>query len=155
DGEVTALATAHTDSEKAKRMGAYFDGRRPPQSMPCIKRGEPELVPEITEAFIEQLDEGCRRLVTRVLNAKSYIGVPLKRGAKIIGAIVLFSCEAGRPFDTSDLNVAIALAERAAIAVENARLFQELVAARAEADAKRAEAELANRAKDEFLAVLG
>src|SRR5262249_35572030 len=48
-----------------------------------------------------------------------------------------------------------ALAERATIAVENARLFEALGAARKEAESRRVEAELANRAKDEFLAVLG
>ncbi|MCU1281384.1 MAG: chemotaxis protein methyltransferase CheR [bacterium] len=86
---------------------------------------------------------------------KSYIGVPLKRGHETIGAIIWVMGESGRRYDASDLSVAVALAERAAIAVENARLFKDRCVARAEAEARRTEAELANRSKDEFLAVLG
>jgi signal transduction histidine kinase/CheY-like chemotaxis protein len=63
--------------------------------------------------------------------------------------------DSGRHHDERDLSVAVALAERAACAVENSRLFKRLGEARAEADARRSEAERANRAKDEFMAVLG
>src|SRR5262249_57490234 len=86
---------------------------------------EPEWKRAVTETFLAKLEAECRD-VTRAMDVKSYLCVPMKLGAKSIGAILLFSGESGRRYDTSDLNVAIALAERAAIAVENACLFEEL-----------------------------
>jgi signal transduction histidine kinase/ActR/RegA family two-component response regulator len=86
---------------------------------------------------------------------KSCISVPLERGGESIGALTLVTSDPARRYDHDDLNVAVAFAKRAAVAIENARLVRDLRAARAEADSRRAEAELANRAKDEFLAVLG
>jgi PAS domain S-box-containing protein len=159
DGVPRPLAAAHVDPEKARLALMSFD--------PCmldptlgtahvIGTGEPELVPEITPAMIERARVSEeRREWLRQLGPKSYIGVPLKRGQETIGAITLVMAESGRRHDASDLSVAVALAERAAIAVENARLFDELRLARAEADARGKEAEQANRSKDHFLAVLG
>jgi len=62
--------------------------------------------------------------------------------------ITLVMAESKRRYSESDLDGALALADRAALAVENARLF------RAEEQA-RSDAVLANRAKDDFLAMLG
>ncbi len=154
EGQLTALATAHVDPRKADRMRSYFANGRPQASVPAIERGEPELVSEINDEFLARLAPDCREILL-ALGVESFICVPLKRCAQPIGAIFWFGSESGRRFDTSDLNVAIALAERATIAVENARLFEQLGSARAEAESRRVEAELANRAKDEFLAVLG
>jgi signal transduction histidine kinase/ActR/RegA family two-component response regulator len=145
DGEIAALATAHVDPTKAERMRAHFTNNLAPASTSVIEGGEPDLVPQATEASLAKLDERCRE-VMRALDVTSYLCVPLKRGANVIGAIVLLS--SSRQFDTSDLSVAIALAERASIAVEHARLFKDL-------DSAREEAERANRAKDAFLAMLG
>jgi PAS domain S-box-containing protein len=150
--DVTALGTAHVDADKAERLRAHYAVRRRHASMPVIERGAPILVPEVDDAFLSRIGEDCRELL-EALAVTSYLGVPLKQGATTIGAIVMVS--SGRRFDASDLDVAVALAERAAIAVEHARLFEELAVARAEADVRRSEAERANRAKDEFLAVLG
>jgi PAS domain S-box-containing protein len=152
DGDITALATAHADAVKDERLRELLAPPRPCRTIPAIDPGEPTLIGELTDAVAAQLGEQCCT-VLRALDVKSYISVPLNRSAKSLGAIILFSSD--RRFDKSDLDVVIALAERAAIAVENARLFKELGAARAEADSRRIEAELANRAKDEFLAVLG
>jgi PAS domain S-box-containing protein len=152
DVDVVALATSHVEADKADRLRALLARPHPRRCVPAIDRGEPCLIADFTEAALATFDEDCRG-VLRAIEVKSYLCVPLQRNAKSIGAIALFS--SGRQFDTSDLNVAIALAERAAIAVENARLFDELGVARKEADTRRAEAELANRTKDEFLAVLG
>jgi signal transduction histidine kinase/CheY-like chemotaxis protein len=155
DGVPRPLACAHVDPEKARLARLHFD-------FDCeltarvIATGEPKLVPELSPAMMDQVraKEHCREWL-RQLGPRSYIGVPLKRGQETVGAITLVMADSGRRHDSSDLSVAVALAERAAIAVGAARLFEELRLARAEADARRSEAELANRSKDEFLAVLG
>jgi PAS domain S-box-containing protein len=159
DAVIKPLAVAHVDPDKARMVLAQFDPcELDPTLGPAhvIATGEPQLVPEITPAMIElaTASERCREMI-RQLRPKSYIGVPLKRGSETIGAISLVMADSGRRYDASDLSVAVALAERAASAVENARLFKDRCLARAEAEARRTEAELANRTKDEFLAVLG
>jgi serine phosphatase RsbU (regulator of sigma subunit) len=51
--------------------------------------------------------------------------VPMAVGGRAIGAVTLVSAESGRAFDEDDLAFAGDLARRAAIAVENARLYTE------------------------------
>jgi PAS domain S-box-containing protein len=159
DGMPRPLAVACVDPEKAQLALLQFDPSMLDQTLGAahvIRTGQPELVPDISPEMIERAGVSEERQAwLRQLGPKSYIGVPLKRGQETIGSITLVMTESGRRHDESDLSVAVALAERAAIAVENARLFEELRLARAEADARRKEAELANRSKDQFLAVLG
>jgi signal transduction histidine kinase/CheY-like chemotaxis protein len=92
-------------------------------------------------------DEEHLRLIRR-LALRSYIAVPLATDGSIAGVLTLAMAESGREFDERDLELASALADRAGLAVNHARLF-------AAANAARSEAEQANRAKDEFLAMLG
>jgi signal transduction histidine kinase len=66
--------------------------------------------------------------------------VPLQARTKTVGAITFVAAESGRHFDAADLAVAEELAHRAGTAMENARLYGEVL----EAD----------RRKDEFLAML-
>jgi PAS domain S-box-containing protein len=159
DGALRPLASAHVDAEKSRIAAMQFE--------PClldptlrtahvVRTGQPALLEDISGEEIERSGVSeQRREWLRLLAPRSYIGVPLKRGQETIGAITLVMSESGRRHDASDLSVAVALAERASTAIDHARLFEELRLARAEADARRREAELANRSKDEFLAVLG
>ncbi len=79
-------------------------------------------------------------------DVRSFVSAPLVTGDRVIGALTLVC--AARRFDELDVSVAVELANHAATAIENARLFDD-------ARAARREAEDANRAKDEFLAMLG
>jgi signal transduction histidine kinase/ActR/RegA family two-component response regulator len=73
--------------------------------------------------------------------------LPLIAHGDVIGALGI-GAEVGRLFDERDLSLAEAFAGLAAVALRNARSF-------AREQASRQEAESANRAKDEFLAMLG
>jgi signal transduction histidine kinase len=73
--------------------------------------------------------------------------VPIVIDARVEGLLYI-SNRTARLFTDEDEAVCVRLAEQAAIAIQNARLF-------ARQEAARAEAESANRAKDEFLAMLG
>ncbi len=77
---------------------------------------------------------------------RSFAAVPLLVESRAIGAIGLSYLEV-RPFDRAEVEIMLAVARQCAQALERARLFE------AAQDA-RAEAEAANRAKDEFLATL-
>lgn len=78
---------------------------------------------------------------------KSLVGVPLRIGEQLIGVVHVGSSSA-RHFTEADLELLRLVAERAAVAVERARLHDDTVQARAVAEA-------ASRAKDQFLAMLG
>jgi GAF domain-containing protein len=66
--------------------------------------------------------------------------VPLIARGRTLGAITFVAAESGRYYTEADLSFAEDLARRAALAVDNARLYRE--------------AQEANRAKDEFLATV-
>jgi signal transduction histidine kinase len=77
----------------------------------------------------------------------SVLIVPLRVQFRVTGVLAITRTTPGRPFEADDEVFLQDLADRAALAIENARLY-------ADARSARLEAESANRAKDEFLAVL-
>jgi len=78
----------------------------------------------------------------------AYYVVPLIARGRTLGAMAALQAESGRGFSASDCAMIDELGQRAALALDNARLY-------AEAEAARREAERANRVKDEFLGILG
>jgi PAS domain S-box-containing protein len=76
-----------------------------------------------------------------------YISVPLESRERVLGVVSFAMSHSGRRYGRADLPLAEQLARRAAVAVDNARLYLA-------AEQARNEAEIANRAKDRFLAVL-
>jgi signal transduction histidine kinase len=87
-----------------------------------IGRGEPQLVPEFTEEMIRVAARDDLHLrIMRAMAVRSYLSVPLTVGERAIGALSLGSCL--RAYDERDLEVAVELARRASIAIENARLY--------------------------------
>ncbi len=56
---------------------------------------------------------------------QSAIAVPIKIGRKAAGALLLFSRKREKKFSPEDLRVVTAVAGQAAVAIENARLFEE------------------------------
>jgi PAS domain S-box-containing protein len=153
-GERRRLAVAHVDHEKIEFV-REIEARYPPDpeattGVPQILRtGKPEMISEIpSELLVAAAKDEEHLRIIRALALRSYIGVPLLRGGQTFGAITLVMAESNRIYDADDLGFALALADRASIAVENARLYQV-------AEEARREAERANRTKDEFLAMLG
>ncbi len=142
-GKLQRLAVAHVDPAKID-LAKELLRRWPPDlsdttgAPGIIRSGRPELVAEITK---EMLDHGIRdseqRALVEELGLRSYIGVPLRRGEDTIGVITLAMAESGRRYDTSDLAVAVTLADRASAAIENAHLFREVEHARADTAAER------------------
>lgn len=77
-----------------------------------------------------------------------FICIPLVKGTKFLGVLSLASSGPARKYSPDDHAVAASLADRIAVAVENARLFEATNAARERAIA-------ADRTKSDFLAMLG
>jgi signal transduction histidine kinase len=146
-GELRRLAVAHVDPAKVE-LAHELHRRFPadpsaPQGVWNISRtGKSELIPEITDdLLVASVKDAALLHLLRELGLRSYMGVPLSVRGKVLGVVTFIAAESGRRYDAADLAVAEDLAHRAAVAIENARLYQEV----READRK----------KDEFLAVLG
>jgi signal transduction histidine kinase/CheY-like chemotaxis protein/HPt (histidine-containing phosphotransfer) domain-containing protein len=83
----------------------------------------------------------------------SIVAVPLIRKGNVIGGIGAARRDPV-PFDDRQVALIKAFADQAVIAIENARLFEELKAARDAAEQERSEAQAANQAKSTFLATM-
>ncbi len=147
NGTLRRVAVAHTDPAKVELAQEYnrrypADPAAPQGVWNILRTGQPELVSEITDEFLEAAVQEPERLARlRELGLKSYVGVPLRVRDAVLGVLTFIADESGRRFDEQDLAAAEELARRAAVAVENVRLY--------------AEVQTADRRKDEFLAMLG
>jgi len=147
------LAVAHVDEAKvalAHEIYAKYPPRPDaPTGLPNVLRtGRSELYPDIPDEILVAscVDEEHLR-IARELALRSAMIVPLVARGRVLGAMSFVYAESGRRYTAADLAVAEELARRCAIAIENARLFA------SEQDARKT-ADVANRAKDEFLAVV-
>lgn len=146
DGSVHRLSVTHTDPVREK-LAHEVVRRYPPQLsdphgiMKVLRTGETEWAAAIPDSLLSELAQDEEHLrIMRQLGWKSYICVPLRSRTRTLGVLSFVTTESGRVYDETDLAAAEDLADRAAIAIENANL----VAALKEADQR----------KDEFLAML-
>jgi signal transduction histidine kinase len=141
-GEIERLAVAHEDPDKV-RWAYELQERYPPDpdaptGVPQVLRsGEPEFYPEFPQELLDEAigdDEELRRIIDE-LGIKSSICVPLIARGRTLGAVTLIAAETHPPYTQADFEQAVELARRAAVAVDNARLYRE---AERGADAARA-----------------
>jgi signal transduction histidine kinase/ActR/RegA family two-component response regulator len=146
DDTLRRLAVAHVDATKVQLAHELYRRYPPDLAAPqgvwnILRTGKAEIIPEVSDDHLTATVKDRELLrILRELGLKSYIGVPLTVREKVLGVITFVAAESGRRYEPSDLAAAEDLAHRAAVAIENARLYQALL----EAD----------RRKDDFLAVL-
>jgi signal transduction histidine kinase/DNA-binding response OmpR family regulator len=106
-----------------------------------LRTGKPELVSDTPDDLIPKVaqNEEHANLLYR-LQATSYMIVPLIIQERKLGTIIFALARSTDCYMEADLAMAMDLAQRVALAVDNARLYQE--------------AREANRVKDEFLAIV-
>ena len=131
DGRLRRVATAHADPalrERARAWEAQFppDEAAPNGAAEVVRTGRPEMVSEIPDALLAANARNAEQLrLLREWSPKSYLCVPLIARGRILGAITLVTAESGRRYGNADLELAEELAGRAALAVDNARLYDE------------------------------
>lgn len=146
-GGLHRVAVAHADPSKVELAHELHRRFPPDPAAPqgvwnILRTGRSELVPEISDDLLAASVADADLLqIIRALGLRSYMGVPLSVRGKVLGVVTFIAAESGRRYDATNLASAEDLAHRAAVAIENARLYQEV----READRK----------KDEFLAILG
>ena len=153
NGSIRPAAIAHRDPEKialARRVLERYpiDINAPHGTGKVVRTGEPELVPHIPDAWFESIAQDPDHLRSvREVGMHSFVSVPLVVRGRTIGVFTLVSAESTKQYGPKDLTFANEIARRAAVAVDNARLYREAH------DARRF-AELANQSKSEFLATM-
>src|SRR4051812_8996011 len=126
----------HVDPAKREWMIAYdkrypLDPESPVGSPKVIRTGEPELMSEIPDALWEQAAEDPEQIqIMRELGMVSAMIVPLRVRGTVIGDIALATVESGRRYGEADLQRALQLADRCALAIDNARLYTTLLETR-------------------------
>jgi len=132
NGEIERLAVAHQDPEKV-RWAHELQERYPPDPeaphgvAQVLRSGEPEFFSQIPPEVLDESigdDEELRRIVDE-LGLRASICVPLKARGRILGALTLIAAETHALYTQPDFELATELAHRAAVAVDNARLFRE------------------------------
>jgi signal transduction histidine kinase/PAS domain-containing protein len=130
DGGVQRLEVAHRDPAKRELVDELrrlpIDPTGPNPVLPVLESGRPLLVRRVDSAGLSRLAEGARHLeLLEELGATSYMLVPLIARDRSVGAIGLICADPRRQFSEQDLALAENLASRAALAVDNARLYRE------------------------------
>jgi serine phosphatase RsbU (regulator of sigma subunit) len=126
DGRPHTLAVGHADPERERLARELLVSASLPGAADAMRSGEHELLEEITDDALVAAAAGEEQLERlRVLGLRSSLSVPMKASGRILGTITLGFAESGRRFSTEDLVVATALAARAALHIENARLYTE------------------------------
>ena len=125
--------------EELKRHGPPADSTSLLVQALCT--GEPQLLSDLRPEIIEsQLRNDEHAGIIQQLAPRSALAVPLVARGRTLGVWSFLFAESDRVYREEDLRVAQELARRAALALDNSRLYREV--------------EAANRAKDHFLATL-
>ncbi len=146
DGTIRRVEVAHGREVDEGHVREYLD-RYPPGAgaqigvSEVIRTGEPRLMRAVHEADLRALarDEGQLGWLHQ-LQLHSLMIVPLVARGRTLGAMTFATSSSGRHYDLDDLTTVEALANRAALAMDNAELYEQALSA--------------NRAKGNFLAIM-
>ena len=145
-GLLQRVAFHHADPARATVANELF-ARFPPRPEDphgpwnVIRTGRAEWVRKVTDRLLEESADGPDHLeLLRAFGLQSSITVPLIARDVPVGVLTVGHATASRRFRQSDVDLCQDLARRAAAAIDNARLYQQLKAE--------------DRRKDEFLATL-
>jgi len=145
-GAVERVAVAHVDPEKvalARELGQRYppDPRAATGVPEVIRTGRSELYSQIPAALLEAGARDAEHLrLIHELRLESAMVVPLRTGARVLGAMTFVYAGSGRRYVEPDLLFAEDFARRASAAIENAQALTT--------------AEEAVRTRDDVLAVV-
>ncbi len=131
DGELRSVAVAHTDPTKAE-LARRMRERYPPEldgpggAPNVVRTGEPLVYSQVDQELLARwaVDDEHRDLV-HTLDASSALIVPLRARGRVLGAISLVRGRERAPYGDDDVAFVVEVAARAALAVDNARLYGE------------------------------
>ncbi len=131
-GKLARLMVAHADPAMAD-FAEEYERRYPEQIEPnqgvgkVFSTGEPQIVPAITDEMLAAAAQDDKHLLfLQQFQLSSSIVVPLRTRDRVLGAIRLLGTK-GRYFGDRDVQLALDLGQRAAVAIENAQLHHALL----------------------------
>ncbi len=136
---IQPVTVVHADPQKLAQVNGLLrrtpvplgrdppDPDAPPGAVHVLRTGRPEFYPEASEELLTAIARDAEQIeLVRSLGVKSAMIVPLVTRGDTLGTITLVvSAESGRQYTEVDLALAEELARRAALAVDNARLYAE------------------------------
>ena len=157
EGRLRRVATTHVNSEKREllerlRLEYPASEESPQPAGRVLRSGVPELLVDVTPDVVaaHTLDSEHASLI-RAVGIRSHLAVPLVARGQTIGVISLGVTESAKRYGAQDVTLAQELARRAALAVDNARLYR---AAQDELAERRRAEEALRLSEGRFRAVL-
>jgi len=130
DGSIRRMAAVNADPRKqeltrALQMRYGPDPKGPHPAVRVMRTGRSEFASEMPKEFLRRTtrDEEHLRIVLE-LGFQSYMCVPLLARNRVLGTFTLVSTNPQRRFGPDDVRLAEELAGRAALALDNARLYE-------------------------------
>ena len=130
-GDLRVVAVAHRDAGR-ERLAWEFIARHPtdPQDTTgaanVIRTGELEIVEDLSPEIIRAAAQDPEHLrLLENLNVRHYVVAPLKAPEGTIGALTFVLGDSGRRFEPSDMELITTLAARAALHIQNSKLYTE------------------------------
>jgi signal transduction histidine kinase/CheY-like chemotaxis protein len=153
EGKLQRMLAHHSDPEKSRHgMDLVRRLRAAPNTTGsmqwAVDTGRSHLAHFDPPAAFDAIRDRDLLTFASEIGMRAYFVVPLIARGRTLGALAALQAESGRHFSADDCALITEIAHRAALAIDNARLY-------AEAEAALREADRANRSKDEFLAMLG
>ncbi len=143
DGTIRRVAAAHADpalDPLARQLVGLTPRLESPHGVPlALRTGEPVIHAQMTDELLASVATSAEHLrILYALDERSAMIVPLNARGRTLGAIMVVGNSQRRPYDATDLPLAEDLARRAALALDNARLYEAQRVARIEAEAAEA-----------------
>jgi PAS domain S-box-containing protein len=129
DDEVRRLKVTTRDPAKSSVAESLsklpIDRNRPYLLRTVLTTRQPVLLPRLSEEMIASFAQNDEHLAAlRAASIHSMVAVPLVAHLRLCGAIAFISSSESREYGSAELRLAEELARRAALSIENARLYR-------------------------------
>ncbi|MCC5651479.1 PAS domain S-box protein [Nostoc sp. XA013] len=130
DNSIRRLPIAYADPSKAevaRKLQQYAPDYKGASAITkVLQSGQSELISEVSDSLLMASTQNQEHLeLVRQLGIKSVMIVPLIAQGRVLGTISFVTAESDRRYDRTDLTLATDISHRAALAVENARLYRD------------------------------
>jgi PAS domain S-box-containing protein len=138
------IASSHDDPERDAAMIALeqhgINDDSPSRALDVLRRGTLELLPDVSDDWLESYCDQEELPLMRALGARSLLLMPLVTGGRPLGVLTIGTARDGARLSDDDVALAAGVADRAALAITNALNFMN--------------AQRATRSRDEVLSAV-
>jgi PAS domain S-box-containing protein len=132
DDRVKRLKVVSADPGKATIAAEFeqlpLDRRRRHLAKQAFESRQPFVTEHVTPAALESLAQSAEHLrLLRAVDPQSLLGLPLVVRGELLGALLLISSTPSRRYGPDDVRFGEAIADRVALAIENARHYRAAV----------------------------